>query len=117
MLFEGTAFSPSQVLPELSGSHVFKNCSFALLGETHAQHVDAEFLGCDFSDCKFYWALFNLNLFYECKFQSCTFRGVSFADCTFVRSTFSNCRFIQDKLGGGCSFDGTRWLDCSQSDC
>lgn len=60
--------------------------------------------GCRVTDSHWYWGLFNAGLFIE--FRYCTFRESAFADCLFVRCRVEDCKFLQDKLDGGCSFEG-----------
>jgi len=80
-------------------------------------HVDAAFLFCNLCELDVYGCIFNLCVFVDCTFENCTFRGTAFPGCKFVDCTFTGCQFIQDNLGGECSFDDTRWYGCTQSAC
>jgi uncharacterized protein YjbI with pentapeptide repeats len=117
MLFESVDFSLESPDLELGGSHVFRYCRFDKLQENQTGLVDSDFLNCTFKNCDFYWSAVPVVLFYACTFENCTFRGVSFRGCTFVSTSFTDCTFTRSNLGGDCSFDETKWFDCSQLGC
>ena len=92
----------------------FSYCEFTRI-EGEGDHVDSVFQDCRFVECDWYWALFNLSVFVGAEFKNCTFRGCSFADCAFVECEFVDCRFTVDNFGRVCSFEGSRWYACKQS--
>jgi uncharacterized protein YjbI with pentapeptide repeats len=93
---------------------VFQFCEFRdIQGE--GLHITSAFLDCTFSQCDLYWVLGNIATFVGVTFRGCTFSGCSFSGCRFVECTFQDCRFTKSNLGGNCSFDGSRWYGCTQS--
>ena len=115
MLIDNADFTPSDSLPDLGTDSIYRFCSFTDVDKI--SYLEATCLGCTFTNCHFYWSMFNIVLFHECTFENCTFAGVTFADCRFVDSTFDSCTFTKSNLGGSCAYPGTVWYGCKQSDC
>jgi hypothetical protein len=92
----------------------FRYCTFVALDEEGGT-CDSAFISCEFTRCKWYWALFTQAIFVGVKFTDCTFRGTSFAGCKFVECEFVQCHFTTDNLEGSCSFEDSRWYSCTQS--
>jgi uncharacterized protein YjbI with pentapeptide repeats len=95
--------------------HCFQYCTFIDLVEEGGS-IESVFLACDFRNCEWYWGLFNIAVFVGVTFTDCTFRGASFSGCKFVECEFVRCKFTLDNLGGSCSFNDSRWYNCSQKD-
>jgi fluoroquinolone resistance protein len=93
---------------------VFQFCEFRGIGG-EGLHIASAFLDCSFSKCDLYWTLANIATFVGVTFHGCVFRGCSFSGCRFVECTFQDCLFTESNLGGKCSFDGSRWYACKQS--
>ena len=105
--------SPDQLADRLEDS-VFRYCVFSELSY-ESGHIDASFLSCEFTRVEWYWGLFNVCVFVGCKFNNCIFSGTSFSDCKFVGCTFVDCRFTLDNMGSDCTFDGTVFYGCTQT--
>lgn len=91
---------------------IFKFCEFKDF-EFSAVHIDADFIQCSFEGLDWYGGLFNICNFIECRFENCVFRGSTFADCKFVQCSFKNCRFEEDNMGSPCTFDRSKFYDCT----
>lgn len=94
------------------GDQAFRFCEFRDI-QAEGPHITSSFIDCIFDRCDLYWALFNIATLVGVTFKNCDFRGCSFAGCRIVECTFENCRFMDDNLGGGCSFD-SQWYGCRQ---
>lgn len=116
MLFENQTFVSSLKKPVSLEEHVFRYCEFADI-QLEGGHVTSVFLGCDFTNCEWYWGLFNTAIFVDVKFSGCIFRGTAFSGIRFVDCEFENCQFLKDNLGGDCSFNEVSWFANVQKNC
>ena len=119
MLIESVAYTAQSNLRDIAGDHVFRFCEFedASLEEFAVVNIEGVFLACKFTNVEMYWTLLNCAVFIDCTFVGCTFRGVSFASCRVVECIFTNCAFVEDNLGGACSFEKTVWYGSTQNGC
>lgn len=93
----------------------FKYCEF--LGFSfEGGIVSSDFAVCTFKNLDWYWGLFNMVNFVDCTFLNCVFQGTIFSDCKFIQCSLQNCHFVQDNLGGDCSFEGSVAYDCDVDD-
>jgi uncharacterized protein YjbI with pentapeptide repeats len=90
----------------------FKFCNFEEFS-TDQGLVASDFNGCSFKKVDWYWGLFCQCNFIHCTFEDCTFAGTAFPDTRFIDCKLTNCRFIQDNLGGECSFSGATAYGCT----
>ena len=91
----------------------FRYCNFSGIDQA-GDCVDSIFYGCEFSNCTWYWTLFNMAVFIGTKFKHCKFQGCSITDCRFVDCEFENCEFTVDSFDRDCSYEETRWYACTQ---
>jgi uncharacterized protein YjbI with pentapeptide repeats len=116
MLIERKEYSDSSSLLMRLEDSIFKYCSFKNIS-VDGKSIDAIFLCCEMSGVDWYWGLFNGCLFVDTQFENCVFRGSNFADCRFLNCQFVNCQFEEDNFGSLCSFEGSKWFECTASGC
>jgi uncharacterized protein YjbI with pentapeptide repeats len=94
----------------------YRFCTFQTIS-TEGAMVHAFFLGCEFSECDWYWGHFSQAVFVNVKFKACKFQGSFIADCKFVECEFEDCILTIDNLGAECTFRENRWFGCKQKNC
>ena len=116
MQFDSETYAPTSENAPDWAENSFRYCDFRNLKNEGAR-VHAFFLGCDFSECDWYWGHFGSAIFVNVKFKACKFQGSFFADCKFVECEFEDCSFTTDNLGMECTFNENKWFDCKQTNC
>ncbi|MFZ6872920.1 pentapeptide repeat-containing protein [Undibacterium sp. Di27W] len=116
MLFENQDFSSGLKQAGSLDEHIFRYCEFAGM-QIEGGNFTSTFLACCFTDCEWYWGLFNTAIFVDVKFLNCTFLGTGFSGVRFINCEFENCSFLKDNLGGKCAFNEVSWFACTQKNC
>ncbi|MBC3908983.1 pentapeptide repeat-containing protein [Undibacterium umbellatum] len=116
MLFENQNFASRLKKPVSLDEHVFRFCEFSDI-QFDGGDITSAFLACSFTDCGWYWGLFNTCVLVDVKFLNCTFRGTTFSGARFVNCEFENCVFLKDNLNSSCTFNQVNWFACKQKNC
>jgi len=95
---------------------VYRRTSFDGL-ELEGLMFDGLMEACTFTDCLFYWALFNVAVVVGTRFEECTFSSASLRGSTFVNCEFVGCRFDLDNLGSDCTIDDSLMAACAFERC
>ncbi len=92
----------------------FKFCEFDNVEPKGS--VVSDFANCTFTNLAWYWTIAVQCNFVQCTFIDCLFSGVSFTDTRFIDCKLTNCRFLQDNMGGFCTFDKVVAYGCTVVD-
>lgn len=115
MYYENAIPSDSSVEEIVCQENVYKNISFENEKITFA--MNGVFLGCTFKNMTCYWTQFEGTTFIDCKFSGIQFDCISFENVIFVKCIVDHCAFVNDNLGGKCTYENVTWCNSRMENC